>query len=96
MDTFQKANEGMNILVNVTDSLTQCLRYHQIYTYAHTILTYLRDCLTYMRQVTMHTLDYVNSAMTNILSPDIIPVEELRAILRHIEAQLPLIMHLHI
>ena len=54
MDVLQKANQHMNILLNVTDVLTQCLRYHQIYTYAHTILAYLRDCLTYMKQVATH------------------------------------------
>ena len=41
-------------------------------------------------------MDYVNAAMTNILSPDILPVEELRTMLRHIKAQLPSIMHLPI
>ena len=46
MDAVQKANEDMNILLNVTDVLMQHLRYHQIYTYAHTISAYLRDCLT--------------------------------------------------
>ena len=46
------------------------------------------DCLTYMRQVIMHTLDYVDAA--------ILPVEELRIMLRHIKAQLPPIMNLPI
>ena len=81
MDALQKANEYMNILFNITDTLMQHLRYHQIYTYAHTILAYLRDCLTYMRQVATHTMDYVDAVMTNILSPDILPVEELRTML---------------
>ena len=43
-----------------------------------------------------HTMDYVIAAMTNILSPDILPLEELRSMLRHIELQLPSIMHLPI
>ena len=34
--------------------------------------------------------------MTNIVSPDILPVEEHRSMLRHIELQLPSIMHLPI
>ena len=49
-----------------------------------------------MRQVATHTLDYVDATMTSILSPDILPIEELIAMLRHIEVQLPLIMHLPI
>ena len=47
-----------------------------------------------MRQVTKHTMEYVDAAMINILSPAILPVEELRTRVRHIKAQLPFIMHL--
>ena len=96
MDALQKANEDMNISFNITDVLMQPLRYHQIYNYTHTMLAYLRDCLTYKRQVVTHTLDYVDAAMTNILSPDILLVEELGTMLRHIEVQLTSVMHLPI
>ena len=41
-------------------------------------------------------MDYVNAATTNILSSDIVLVEELRSMLRHITLQLPSIMHLPI
>ena len=61
-----------------------------------TILAYLRDALTYMRQVAIHTMDYVDTATTNILSPDILPVEDLRSMLRHIESELSSTMHLPI
>ena len=96
MDAFQKANKDMNILLNITDVLKQDLKYHQIYTYSHTILAYLRDCLTYMRQVGIHTMDYVEATMNNILSPDMLPVGELRTMFRHTEVQLPSITHLSI
>ena len=96
MDALQKAHEDMNILFNIKDILLHCLRYHQIYTYANTILTYLRDCLIYMRQVTTHRVDYVDAAMTNILSPDTLPVGELGTMLRHLEVQLLSIMDLPI
>ena len=49
-----------------------------------------------MKQVATHTMDYVDAAVTNILSPDILLVEELRGMLRYIESQLPSIMHLPI
>ena len=52
--------------------------------YAHTTLVYIRDCLTYIRKVATHTLDYANTDMANIVSQDILPVEELRTMLRHI------------
>ena len=42
----------------------------------------------------MHTLDYINAATTGILSPHVLPVEDLRKMLLHIEEALPLTMHL--
>ena len=96
MDTLQKANQDMNILLNITDAVTQHLRYHQIYAYACTIFAYLRDCLTYLEQVATHTMGYMDATITNMLSTDILPVQELKGMLRHIESQLPLIMHLPI
>ena len=63
-------------------------RYQQIYIYICTILAYLRDSLTYMRQVAIHMMGYVDAATTNILSPDILPMEDLRNMLRHIESEL--------
>ena len=96
MDALQKANQNIDILLNVTDVLTQHLRNHQMYICAHTIFSYLRDCLTYMKQVATHTMDYMDTATTNILSPDICPVKELKCMLRHIESQLPSIMDLPI
>ena len=49
-----------------------------------------------MRQVAIHTMDYVDAATTNILSPDILTVEDLRNMLGHIESELPSTMHLPI
>ena len=64
--------------------------------YVCTILAYLRDSLTYMRHVTIHTMEYVGAATTNVLSPDKLPVEDMRSMLRHIESELPSTMHLPI
>ena len=41
-------------------------------------------------------MDYVDATTTNILSPDIFPIIELRGMLRHNELQLPSKMHLPI
>ena len=64
--------------------------------YMCTILAYFRDSLAYMRQVAIHTMDYADAATTNILSPDILTVENLRNMLGHIESELPSVMHLPI
>ena len=96
MDVLQRLNEDLDRLFNITESLTQCIRYQQMHIYMHTILVYLRDSLTYMRQVAIHKMDYVDEATSNVLSPDILPVEDLRNMLSHIESELPSMMHLPI
>ena len=96
IDTSQRSNEDLTRLFNITDILTQCIRYQQMYIYMSTILAYLRDFLTYMRQGAIHTMDCVDAAITNILSSDKLPVEDLRSMLRQIESELPSTMHLHI
>ena len=42
----------------------------------------------------MHTIDYIDTATTGILSPNVLPVEHLRKMLLHIEEALPSTMHL--
>ena len=42
----------------------------------------------------MHVMDYIDAATTGILSPDVLPVEDLQKILTHIEEALPSTMHL--
>ena len=64
-----------------------------MYIYICTKLTYPRDLL---RQVAIHMMDYEDAATTNVLSPDILFVEDLRNMLRHIESELPSVMHLPI
>ena len=49
-----------------------------------------------MRQVAIYTIDYVDAATTNILLTNILLVEDLINLLRHIESELPPIMHLPI
>ena len=47
-----------------------------------------------MKQIAMHAVDYINGATTGILSPHVLPVENLGEMLRHIKLKLPLTMHL--
>ena len=88
MDALQRSNEDLDRLFHITEVLTQHVRYQQMYIYMHTILAYLRDSLTYMRQFAVHTMDYVDAAITNVLSPDILPVADLTKMLKHIESEL--------
>ena len=42
----------------------------------------------------MHAMDYIDTATTSILSPHVLPVEDLWEMLMHIKAELPSAMHL--
>ena len=44
----------------------------------------------------MHKMDYIDAATTGIFSPHVLPVGDLRKMLKHIEETIPLIMHLPI
>ena len=67
-----------------------------MYIYMYIILAYLTDSLTYMWQIAIHMIYYMIATTTNILSPDILPVEDLRNMFRHTKSELPSTMHLHI
>ena len=47
-----------------------------------------------MGEVALHTMDYIDAAATGILSPHVLPVDNLREMLLHIEETLPSTMHL--
>ena len=47
-----------------------------------------------MGQVAMHAMDYIDAATTGILSPHVLPLEDLWKMLTHIEEALPSTMHL--
>ena len=49
-----------------------------------------------MGEVTIDTMDYIDAAATGILSSHMLPVEDLREILSHIQETLPSTMHLPI
>ena len=47
-----------------------------------------------MREGTMHIMDYIDAGTTGILSPHVLPVEDLRKMLLHTEEALPSTIHL--
>ena len=93
MNAAQKTHQDVTTLYNITHSLYSSLSYQQIVLHIHSILENLRDSLYYMREVPLHTMDYIDAATTRILSPHVLPVEDLREMLLHIEETLPLTMH---
>ena len=94
IDAVDRTKQGVNNLYNITNSLYTSLSYHQLVLYIRSILANLRDSLSYFRTVSIHTMDYINAATTGNLSPHVLPIEDLRRMLSHIEEALPSTMHL--
>ena len=77
MSAAKKAHQDVMTLYNITHSLYSSLSYQQIVCHSCSILANLWDSLYYMREVTIHTMDYVDAATTGIISPHVLPMEDL-------------------
>ena len=78
MDAVERTHQDVTMLYNVISSLYTSLNYQQIVLHFHSIVANLRDSLYYTRQVAMHAMDYIDAATTGILSPHVLPVEDLQ------------------
>ena len=96
MNAAEKMHQDVMTLYNITHSPYSSLSYQQIVLHISSILAKLWDSLYYIREVTIHTTDYIDAATTGIFSPHVLPVEDLREVLKHIEETLPYTMHLPI
>ena len=96
MEAVQRTHSDVTTLFNITSAVYTCINYQQILLYVHSILANFRDSLYYMGQIAMHAMDYIETATTSILSPHVLPVEDLREMLIHMESKLPSTMHLQV
>ena len=96
MDTTEKTNQDITTLYNIMHSLYCSISYQQIALHIRSILANLQDSLHYMWETALHTMYYINAAATEILSPHVLPVPDLREMLKHIEETIPSTMHLPI
>ena len=94
MDKVDETVQDVNNLYNFTTSLATSLSYHQLILYIRSVLANLQGSLSYIRMVSMHTMDYINAAMTGTLLPHGLPIMDLRKMLAHIEETLPTTLHL--
>ena len=85
IDAVDRMQEDINNLYNITNSLYNSLSYYQFMLHIHSILANHRNSLLYMREVSMCTMDYIDAATTRILSPQVLPIKDLRQMLLHIE-----------
>ena len=84
MDKVDETVQDVNNLYNLTTSLATSLSYHQLIFHVRSVLANLWHLLSYIRTVSMHTMDYVNTAMTKTLFPHILPIMDLKKMLTHI------------
>ena len=77
MQAVERTHNNITALFNITSSLYTNINYQQILLHICSILANLRDSPHYMRQIVMHAMDYIDTATTSILSPYLLPVEDL-------------------
>ena len=56
----------------------------------------LHDSLNYIQTVSTHTMEYINAATSGTLSPNVLPVIDLKKMVQHIADTLPPTLHLPI
>ena len=49
-----------------------------------------------MQEIAIHTMDFINAATTGILSPHVLPFQDRKQMLKHIEETLPSTLHMPI
>ena len=93
MEVVERTHNNVTTLFNIMSSIYTHINYQQILLHIHSILANLRDSLYYMRQPCMQwtTQDTIT---TVILSPHVLPAEDLQEMLIHIKEELPSTMHL--
>ena len=88
MDKGDETFQDVNNLYNLTTSLATSLSYHQLVLYIRSVLSNLQDSLSYIRTVSTQALDYIDTAVTGTLSPQILPIMDLKRMLSLIEETL--------
>ena len=76
------------MLYNIMPLLYHSLNYQQIVLHIQSILKNMQDSLYYMKEVAIHHMHYIDAVTTGILSPHVLPVEDLREIFSDIEETL--------
>ena len=94
MDKVDNMVHDVNKLYNITTSLSTSVSYYQLVLQIRSVLANLWDSLSYIRSVSMHIMDYIDTATTRTLSLHILPITDLKQILSNIEETLPTTVHL--
>ena len=96
MDTTEKTHLGITTLYNVMHSLYSSISYLHIILHIRFILANLQNSLCNIQEIAIHIMDCINAATKAILLPHVLPVQDLRKMLKHTGETLPTTMHLPI
>ena len=96
MDAVRATSHDINNLYNLTTSLATSINVHQLILHIRSVFANLHDSLNYIQTVFTHTMEYINAATSETLSPHVLPVVDLQRMLQHIADALQLTLHLPI
>ena len=96
IDAICTTSQDINNLYNLTTSLAASINFNQMILHIRSVFANLQDSLHYLWTVSTHTMEYINAAISGILSPPILPVANLQKMLQHIADFLPPTFHLPI
>ena len=83
MDKVDETVHDVSNLYNLATSLATSLSYHQLILHIRSVLANLWGSLSYIRRVSMHTMDYIDTATTGTLLPYVLPIMDLKKMLSH-------------
>ena len=96
IDAVQTTSQDINNLYNLTMYLAAIINFNQMILHIRSVFANLQDSLHYLCTVSTHTMDYINTATSGILSPYVLPVVDLQEMLQHIADTLHPTLHLPI
>ena len=96
IDAMHTTSQDINNLYNLTTSLAASINFNQMILHIRPVFTNLRDSLHYLCTVSTHSMDYIDTATSGILSPHVLPAADLQKMLNHIADTLPPTLHLPI
>ena len=79
IDAVHATTQDINSLKNLTTSFAA--NFNQMILHIRSVFANLRDSLHYLCTVSTHTMDYINTATSGILSPHVLPVANLQKML---------------
>ena len=96
IDAVHTTSQDINNLYNLTTSLATSINFNQMILHIRSVFANLQDSLHYLQMVSTHTMEYIDTATSGILSLHVLSFTDLQNMLRHIADTLPPTLHLPI